>query len=545
MLQVNYNAENFSYIEDITELDAETIIKARKIVADYIERGILTNKSFNDDTWIIDNQNQIRTIVFPQMTSALDTYCNKYFKFSASMFVALAKTYLTLNFGASAILLQATATEIRRFAECLTGNESTEALKTTGANHLADFISLLPETAELDNIQEELEAYVRESYQQAGEQRILAQFRSYLIFDKVIAEFFESASEAEKIMYFPVWFWWKVSTLIPLRPTELVLTPRLCFTKDSQLIIRRTKMKKRKNSSEYRLDLDYSKHTYRVPDDIINETHWYIEATADDYTSDIDTLFSLGKDKVKATTDRLNSHVTYGDLNILLKRFYCAVVSKKLHYEIVDFSGVSVCELGDKQIEAITLGDTRHLAMVSIFLTTKNPEMCRELAGHDDINISSHYYTNMQNFIKAISFERIRTQGSIYVPQSKSTGLTPLNRRPVNGGFCLSENLAKGDYTDCMRAVSTDGHLFDCSQCKYFVSTTQTALFEAKELSQNEALDKDFKEAFDFLIYTINQVRKHLGFEEDIQSAFLKMQAAAEQYKNKLVRQFVMEECNG
>ena len=84
MLQVNRTVEEFSYVEDVTELDAKTMIKAREIVDDYVRQGILTNSGFNDDIWFLDNQTQTRALNFSFQTAVLDSYCRKYFKFSAA-----------------------------------------------------------------------------------------------------------------------------------------------------------------------------------------------------------------------------------------------------------------------------------------------------------------------------------------------------------------------------------------------------------------------------------------------------------------------------
>ena len=231
-----------------------------------------------------------------------------------------------------------------------------------------------------------------------------------------------------------------------------------------------------------------------------------------------------------------------------LKQYYQKIIADKYGYEIVDFSDGNVSELLNNEIEFIKLGDTRHLAMVSIFITTKNPEMCRELAGHSDINISSHYYTNMQNFIKAVSFDRVKKQNTITVPQpqnqSKALSVTQKTKLK-DGGFCLSENIAKGNFEDCKYAVDADGHLFACSACQYYISANFKTIFNAKDLSQCIVTDTEFKESFSFLIEAINRARTGLGLEEDIQSAFLQMQAAAKQYENKLVKQYAMEEYYG
>ena len=67
-------------------------------------------------------------------------------------------------------------------------------------------------------------------------------------------------------------------------------------------------------------------------------------------------------------------------MNTLLKQYYQKIIADKYGYEIVDFSDGNVSELLNNEIEFIKLGDTRHLAMVSIFITTKNPDKINQIA---------------------------------------------------------------------------------------------------------------------------------------------------------------------
>ena len=56
--------------------------------------------------------------------------------------------------------------------------------------------------------------------------------------------------------------------------------------------------------------------------------------------------------------------------------------------------------LAGKEIPVVNLGDTRHIAMMNLIISGGSPRMCMELAGHANIGISSHYYTNMAELVE-------------------------------------------------------------------------------------------------------------------------------------------------
>ena len=61
-------------------------------------------------------------------------------------------------------------------------------------------------------------------------QRSLAVMESYFVFDEIIKDFWKTTTNIEeKLFYFPVWLWWNLSGVLPLRPCEFVLIPRDCI----------------------------------------------------------------------------------------------------------------------------------------------------------------------------------------------------------------------------------------------------------------------------------------------------------------------------
>ena len=105
--------------------------------------------------------------------------------------------------------------------------------------------------------------------------------------------YWEGASEVEKLFYFPLYFWWNLTAILPLRPTEFLLTPRNCIERKSGeniLTIRRTTLKGGKNITRYRINSDYKLMKYGVTDKLAAEVEWYVLKTENMSKSSLDTL---------------------------------------------------------------------------------------------------------------------------------------------------------------------------------------------------------------------------------------------------------------
>lgn len=109
---------------------------------------------------------------------------------------------------------------------------------------------------------------------------------NYLVIENEINTLFQSdLDEAYFRKWFPIYFWVNITFILPLRATEMLVTPKDCIshTGDGKtfLTVRRTKLKKRKRTVYYDIASDYREFTYEIPDNVVAATiEKYIAVTS-------------------------------------------------------------------------------------------------------------------------------------------------------------------------------------------------------------------------------------------------------------------------
>ena len=95
-------------------------------------------------------------------------------------------------------------------------------------------------------------------------------------------------------------------------------------------------------------------------------------------------------------------------MKCVLKYFYNDVISGKYHLKIIDDRNLK--HLNKGEIQRLHLGDTRHLALINIIADGGTPVLAMMLAGHDDINMASHYYSNITSLIECRTYAQYRKE---------------------------------------------------------------------------------------------------------------------------------------
>jgi hypothetical protein len=164
--------------------------------------------------------------------------------------------------------------------------------------------------------------------------------------------------------------------------------------------------------------------------------------------------------------------------------------------------------------------------------------ICKELAGHDDINISANYYSNISSFIKSATYEaHLKSRGwaaelverHALIPKSQNQGV------PVQDGFCCSEVYSRGEIYDCIKSIGVDGEIGNCCRCPYFIEGASGVHFLYPDSAKRkEQVDRDSQ----YLLQTLEAVRRGIGLPEDIQSALLRLQQSGAWYGRSLIKEW-------
>lgn len=232
---------------------------------------------------------------------------------------------------------------------------------------------------------------------------------SIFTFDYCIKDFFEGDNDPLlKKIYYPIWIWWKITNVIPMRPNELMSkTTRDCLFKNenkyylkvNRIKIKRTVYTMSKPMIPILNKLEIDKETY----DLIKE---YIDLTdfAESYT-----LFSwnaMNEFKIQymdiKTSDKYKGYLPNFIYDKTTKYNPLAFEDNSFRHLLDSFySNIIKIEYGYnfKDNEKLAPGDTRHLAFSSLYLQGLSPIEIAMIGGHTTLEMQDSYTNHVQYYI--------------------------------------------------------------------------------------------------------------------------------------------------
>ncbi len=530
-LQMAVHNDYYSFTEDVSVLDVKTIEKSKARFEQLKKEHVILSGNYNDRRWIMSNEVaknvsisfQINELHFANETQK-KLGCTLYDYHEAMRVV------ITSRFSFALETLQNDVRIMRQFADHFTVPKD-----YASAQLLADLIVLLPgNSAYRQEVLNQIDDVPRLVIE-AGKQRRLAHYQSYLKLRDIIDRFWETATIEEKKKYFPVWFWFKVTGVLPLRPTECVLTPRRCIKKDKDsyfITVRRTKLKGMKQASRYRIESDYELCEYPIPEKLALPILEYIDNTSSMYQTDIDVLFCKSTQFTIYDAELVNDHhYTYSNLRQCLFHFYSNIVHKKMGFRIV----ADTERLMENEIEMVKLGDARHIAMIGLIISGGSPTICKELANHASMSTSAHYYSNLTEFLDVLGYERFH---EMIAPTSKAYGISVSQNFPVENGYCQCPAVWTGDFTPCESAVNSSGLPGCCPVCQWFFPTRGSIL---KGDSKTE-ISYELEQTCMLLKQSLELLTQQLGNIDTLSAILDKLAAQAAHYVNATAVDRILKE---
>lgn len=500
----------------VRSLDQATRKRAGKIFAQYRLRGVIRAGAFMDERWILSDELRTITIDFHIDKDLFSRSTGQWIGCTTECYCECMKAYIAFQLGRYSLASLQSLGKALRMLAAMTMEEVCHSFEDW-KRQIAGFLSLIPEGNDLrDCVVEELEEWAWKSRKHGH--RELPDFKYYLRFNRELDSWWDKAGKEEKRSYFPIYFWWHLTAILPLRATEFLTTPRDCVREEAGLFIltvRRTRLKKGERKLSYLLDEDYEKKHYEIPGWLFQEIVRYQELTKDSDCPELGTLLVPERQV-------LSGYFTYIQMSHRLKKFCADVLG------MPDFP--------------IHIGDTRHLAMINLILSGGSPVICRELAGHESIDISSNYYANLSTVVQSVIYEKYHgwtgqtaLEGTLRFPLS-----LPECRFRVSEGWCGRPEVEKGDITECLKNYGGNGQIGDCLNCRHFYPDSP---------GMKLSIEKDCKKAVDedgrYLFQMIEMVRKGIGYQEEIGAAMLRLQGSASRYGAALARNYTEEKDNG
>lgn len=470
--------------------------EALRIFENYQAENVICNSRFDDTRWVIsDERKRVRFTFILQ--DSYEAAGGKWLACDDSSFVDSVRFFLLFHMGTYELNYLKRMTDL-----CMQlGSVPLDKLSIPPemSSTVAEFLAFLPGSSlQKDHFLELLESPPA-SYT-ASNSRILASFPTYVQFEDRLSAHWNSASETEKIRLFPVYLWWSLTCILPLRPTEFLLTPAECLQETNghfELSVRRTRLKKGLRQVHYHIDKDYDLFTYRIPRHLAETIQWYRDRTRDMRPSVLGTLFIPGK-----TMDYLN---------------YPAM-SRLLQNTLKDF---------EMEAKAIHLGDTRHLSMISLALTGDTPSICKALANHESIETSAGYYANMSTLADCRVLHFLHdsiSSVSLTIPGGKDTQVNKDMLRLDKGvcSFYTVHSFAEGDLSECMKIWHPSSGPGSCIACPHFIPYDLSDLLDMKQ-DVSSMLELNWK----WLMESIELLRRGLGKTETIDLALKRLQSNA------------------
>lgn len=341
-------------------------------------------------------------------------------------------------------------------------------------------------------------------------QRKLSHLINYLVISEEINKLFKIGTTEEKIKYFPVYFWTNITFILPLRATEMLLTPFDCIKKEGDdyiLYVRRTILKKGKRTVYYDVNKDYKFYEYKIPDgNVVQSIIEYQKLTEGHQRK---YLFEY--------SDRsINNMLSLDVFNELLEEFILFYVIGNRNYDFVKYA------TGIEEFEIVSAGDSRHIAMSNLYFQNAGADICRQLAGHMNIDISSGYYTNISDTLMCSSIMQLqrKMEGQ---RSSWSKGIYTGEDLLEDDSKCTSPKRIndKQNIDDCI----AQKHLENCFGCRYYRPSKKEV--EEYYAQYKKELDENSKNLIKYLDNMVKVKNQSMEFNK----LFLEVQNNAAKYK--------------
>lgn len=549
-------AKLFQTIKSITEIDQAMVDKAHVYFKDYYEKDIILTPDFESGKWLLTNEYANVNFLFNINRFQYERYFETLIGFTYQSFIEYLKSYVVLSMDQHVLTtLQIFLRDVKRLVKTTKQNIVSDManIKLSAPNLCFDFFASLPcvEDSQMNQFLEQLDQVIALQYQsKSKQQRQLAQFQSYFAFNDILTDYWsQPLPEDERLFYYPIYLWWQITAVVPLRPREFLVTQRDCLSEKNgkyYLTLRRNNLKGKEKAISHKITEDYYLTTYEIPTNLAQSIQHYLNLTQDLESTKLNTLFVTDAhyQRWNRKTGINNRFLTYQNINTILKYFFNEIIEEKYGYQVHYIDPIS--RLEDKEINFIHIGDTRHIAMLNLIAEGASPVTAMLLAGHDNVATSSHYFSNLSQFIECRSYQVYRklTSSQTSYEISKSQPRYTVGKAFVqleNKGRCYSPRFASGDFSDCLKVISNHAELGACTSCPFY----------RKAGKEYFSMDKTYKKSVDqealIVDEAIKRVRQGKGNLEDIGEALLKLSSVSHSYQEYLAAKqiFKAEGLNG
>jgi hypothetical protein len=496
--QLSYNHDNTSEFKIIFNkaIDENKIVKC----------------AFADDTWFVQSNYRVK-LIFPytenkEINNALKCYAisilcianNNPYCVKGKLNAIISAINLTNNFNIDYL------GEFDNYSEEISDTSSFRSFKVA--------IKQFLEFYEPQNFQKYLET-INNSSNTYSKTRTIATYASAIEFDYLLQDYILNyANERERKQYYPIYVWWRLTKILPLRPIELLKTRKDCLIEENEKYYfrpYRSTLKGRKSDGEnrvipildkiridkelYDLLIDYSKNYTNY----IEGDKYFISYNALYESSELSEGPKQNNFKLKIEKD----FVTLTTLSRKLNKFYKDIIGGFYKYNIIEKDSIPINEMTYNMIERITLGDTRHYAFTSLMLQGFDVLSIAQLGGHTNLFSQQAYVGHLDKLVKGHVYtlsKKIKSDihrkemivenyfnpraeykfQKLIADKQRSKGRKP---KKTEYGLCWNDWNAQNPFKNCNN--------IECIYCNYHV----IGLDEFGKIKEKEILQKQKEKA--------------------------------------------------
>lgn len=559
---------------ELLEYNEDIVNKSKELFNELKSSGIMYNCEFDNSYWSINNGYKKVGLKFDFNEVLYTKEFENRLMYSYSEFVNCVKSYIILRFNEKTA--ETFATCLNRLKDIMNdtrflnkdlASKRLDSITITESNSSVTILSVIYDFLkfiEFDTVEfyrdlflddlEGAKSISRKYVQSNNQRRDLTDFQSMFLFDKSIDVFWSTvATDIEKLYYYPLYLWWKITNILPLRVKEFLLTPINCITPNNDgtysISVRRSGIKGgRTKSVSHSVNGDFKICTYRINKGLAEHIENYKALSSQyradreqDYLISFNTFIECGNaaPQIKEYLKNSSCMFTSSSLENMMTQFYINVLQNKLNLYIVSDKepqdNNDVDPLAGNQIKEINLGDTRHFAMINMILNDFSPLLVKDFAGHSDVDMSYHYFGNISEIVKCISYMKYKELTNFNTENmivSRNVGITgdmimaSLEREDVDGvevdeGLCFSKKFKVGNIEDCQKVGS-------CRLCKHLNRTIRETKEERKRyLKQKE---DEIRREGELLGEILSSYKDNVKCEKDLKESMLKIQSKSTQY---------------
>lgn len=485
----------------------EVIKMAKEFFGDLVKDGIIAKGVFDDDKWICYSGVNNCEISFEFNKDIYEKHIGKEFGISYDKMKLMIKCYVAYCTGE--YIFKTIANRIVNVIKMFLCGYKEKAFKLTSDEvyHVEDFLAFINTP---DEMIDSILYNIRKLAPRKCSVRKLSPLINYLVIENEINEMFNGAvSDEELIKYFPIYFWVNITFILPLRATEMLVTPYDCIEisdDEVTLKVRRTILKGGKKRVHYDVNKDYKVFTYHLRN-IIKKRVFETIQRYQEITRDHERRFLFDYGAVFS-----NEMFSLSGFNNLIKVFMDERIRDNPKYEYAKrVSGIN-------EFEYVTAGDSRPIAMANLYFQDAGADICRQLANHMNITTSESYFTNVSETLYYSSIMQMQNRiNKDYIEDriNKSKMVVRNEFGCTNPKRLKDEN----DIDDCK------GYYEHCFGCRFYFPNDKEI---SNHMSERKHKFEKYVKKMQSVLKLSNKVK---GKDIDIDELFLMVHTTSVRYK--------------